>query len=700
MFARYPDHEGDVVRNGVRTHYYVYGQGERTILLMPFWSIVHARAWKGQVAYLSRHYRVITMDTRGNGQSDRPGGKEAYNHFEVIDDVVAVMDATGTDKAVIAGLSLGGHYAGMLAALHPERVEGAVLFAPSVPFGPAHPGRDPKRVVMELEVNEGWDKFNIHHWRKDYADFTQWFWERVFSEPHSTKEIEDGVKWAQETSGEVLADILMGRIATQGDREDLYRKIQCPVLVVHGDADEVVPHGKGAAVAEITGGSLMTIKGGGHSTPGRDPVLANRILKEFADRVGPLPAKPTTWARALKRGPRALYLPAHAGLGHARRALAVSRELRNLRPELQVDWLTTDPVTRYLAEHGENLHPACGQILSESEHFESEAGEHDLHVFQSLRTMDEIMVSNFMTVQEVIEEGNYDLIIGDEAWDLDYFWHENPELKRGALAWFTDFVGFVPFEQGGEWEEYLTSDYNAEMIAHVERFPWIRDRAIYIGNPEDIVPDSFGADLPAIRDWTRKHFDFSGYILGYDPGQWGDREQLRHKLGYRADEKVCIVTVGGTGVGVPLLRRIIDAWPTVQTKLPELRLEVVTGPRIDPSLLKAPRGVKLHPYVPGLNKHLSVCDLALVQGGLTTCMELTAARRPFLYFPLQNHFEQSFHVHHRLQRYGAGRRMDYTGADPDAIAEAMVAELDRKLDYLPVETDGAQKAAAMLAEMF
>ena len=99
MLARYPDHEGDVVRNGVRTHYYVYGEGERTILLMPFWSITHARAWKGQVAYLSRHYRVITMDTRGNGLSDRPGGKEAYSHFEVINDVVAVMDATGTDKA-------------------------------------------------------------------------------------------------------------------------------------------------------------------------------------------------------------------------------------------------------------------------------------------------------------------------------------------------------------------------------------------------------------------------------------------------------------------------------------------------------------------------------------------------------------------------------------------------------------------------
>lgn len=700
MLARYPDQEGDVVRDGVRTHFYVYGEGERTILLMPTWSLIHARHWKGQVPYLSRHYRVITIDARGNGKSDRPCGKEAYRHHEIVEDVVAVMDATGTKNAVIAGLSLGGHYAGMLAALHPERVEGAVLFAPSVPFGPAHPGRDPKRTVQQLETHEEWDKFNIHYWKTDYPDFTQWFFKQVFSEAHSTKETEDGVGWANETTGEVIADTLLGRIATEGDGEELYQKIRCPVLVVHGDSDELVPHGKGAAVAEITGGSLMTIKGGGHSTIGRDPVLANRIIKEFAYRVGPYQAQRTTWARALKRDPKALFLPAHAGLGHARRALAVSHELRDIRPELRVDWLTTDPVTRYLIEQGETLHPACGQILSESEHFESEAGEHDLHVFQSLRTMDEIMVANFMAIQEAIEEGNYDLVIGDEAWDLDYFWHENPELKRGALAWFTDFVGFVPFEQGGEWEEYLTTDYNAEMIEHVERFPWIRDRAIYIGNPEDIVPDTFGADLPAIRDWTRKHFDFSGYISGYDPAQWGDLEELRQNLGYRPEEKVCIVTVGGTGVGVPLLNRILDAWPTVHRKLPDLRLELVTGPRIDPSVLKAPKGVNLHPYVPGLNKHLTVCDLALVQGGLTTCMELTAAQRPFLYFPLQNHFEQNFHVHHRLQRYSAGRRMEFAESDPDAIAEAMVGELDRKLDYRPVETDGAAKAAGMLAEMF
>ena len=73
--------------------------------------------------------------------------------------------------------------------------------------------------------------------------------------------------------------------------------------------------------------------------------------------------------------------------------------------------------------------------------------------------------------------------------------------------------------------------------------------------------------------------------------------------------------------------------------------------------------------MPDLDRHLAACDLAIVQGGLTTCMELAAAGTPFLYFPLRNHFEQNFHVAHRLERYDAGRRMEYATASPDIIAE-------------------------------
>src|SRR5262249_46834126 len=157
---------------------------------------------------------------------------------------------------------------------------------------------------------------------------------------------------------------------------------------------------------------------------------------------------------------------------------------------------------------------------------------------------------------------------GDEAWELDYFLHENPELKRAAYVWLTDFVGWLPMPDGGAREAYLTADYNAEMIEHIARFPRIRDRAIFVGNAEDVVDERFGPDLPLIRDWTSRHFSFAGYVTGFDPRELGDRDRLRAELGYRPDELVCIVTVGGSGVGGELLRRVIGAYPQARQLVP------------------------------------------------------------------------------------------------------------------------------------
>jgi UDP-N-acetylglucosamine:LPS N-acetylglucosamine transferase len=80
-------------------------------------------------------------------------------------------------------------------------------------------------------------------------------------------------------------------------------------------------------------------------------------------------------------------------------------------------------------------------------------------------------------------------------------------------------------------------------------------------------------------------------------------------------------------------------------------------------------------------------------------MELAAARRPFVYVPLEEHFEQQIHVHHRLRRYRAGRRLDYDAATPEAIAAALAAELGREQDVLPVDPTGAQRVAERLAEL-
>ena len=352
-----------------------------------------------------------------------------------------------------------------------------------------------------------------------------------------------------------------------------------------------------------------------------------------------------------------------------------------------------------LEQRGERIHPASALLANESRHIESESAEHDLHCFQALRRMDEIMVANYMLFHDVVNEQDYDLWIGDEAWELDYFLHENPEEKRAAFVWMTDFVGYLPMPDGSAHESFLTSDYNAEMIEQVERFPRLRDRAIFVGNPDDIVPETFGQDLPPIRAWTERHFDFSGYITGFNPAEFADRPALREALGYRPDEQVCIVTVGGSGVGSHLLRCVIAAFPEAKRRVPALRMVVVTGPRIDPASLPRTEGLEVRAYVHELYRHLAACDLAVVQGGLSTCMELTANRRPFLYFPLRHHFEQNFHVRHRLERYGSGRCMDFETATPEVIAAAVAEEIGRPVHYRTVETDGAERAAARIAEL-
>jgi pimeloyl-ACP methyl ester carboxylesterase len=696
--ARYPDRTGYVERGGVRVFWEQYGDGEPTILFLPSWSIVHSRIWKAQIPYFARHFRVLTFDGRGNGRSDRPSDVAAYEQEEFAADALAVMDATDTASAVIVGLSMGAQRALLLAGNHRERVEGAVFLDSHVPLAPLGPERAAAIAAFEepRERYEEWGKVNRHYWLQDFEGFLEFFFSQAFVEPHSTKQIEDAVGYGLETTPEALIATMRTQGLTPDGARALCSRIRCPVLVIHGDQDRIVPHATGAKLAAALDAPLVTIEDGGHCPQARDPVKLNLLLRDF---VKPRRAPTSAWTRARARGKRALYISSPIGLGHAQRDVAIARELRRLQPDLQVDWLAQDPVTRVLAAEGERIHPASAHLANESAHIESESAEHDLHCFQAWRRMDEILVSNFMVFHDLVEAEPYDLWIGDEAWELDYFLHENPELKRAAYCWLTDFVGWLPMPDGGEREAFLTADYNAEMVEQIARFPRLRDRSIFVGNPDDIVPDRLGPELPLIREWTERHYDFAGYVTGFDPAGLADREALRAELGYRPEEKVCIVTVGGSGVGGDLLQRVMASFDEAKRHVPALRMIAVAGPRIDPSSLPQAPGLEVRPYVHNLYRHLAACDLAVVQGGLTTAMELTANRRPFIYFPLKHHFEQNFHVRHRLERYGAGRQMDFDESPSPAIAEAIAQEIGTEADYQPVETDGARRAAERIAEM-
>jgi UDP:flavonoid glycosyltransferase YjiC (YdhE family) len=135
----------------------------------------------------------------------------------------------------------------------------------------------------------------------------------------------------------------------------------------------------------------------------------------------------------------------------------------------------------------------------------------------------------------------------------------------------------------------------------------------------------------------------------------------------------------------------------VTDQIPDTRMVLVTGPRLDPGGFPRHPRLDVRAYVPSLFKHHAAADLAVVQGGLTTTMELAAFRTPFLYFPLRHHFEQQFFVHRRLQRLGAGVRMDYDRTSAEDLAAAILDHLGKPVHWKDAPRGGTERAARMLA---
>jgi pimeloyl-ACP methyl ester carboxylesterase len=228
----------------------------------------------------------MCFDGRGNGGSSRPSDPSAYSDQEFTSDAVAVMDATGIENAVLISLSRGALWALRLCAEHPDRVLGAVVISPALPLAPPLAERRVQRFDEILDEPVDWEKYNAHYWKTNYPDFVDFFVRRLFTEPHSTKQIEDAMGWALETDGETLTATQRAEAAIDAATiERLATEAACPVLVIHGTRDAVRSYGAGEALAQVTGGQLATLNGAGHCPHARDPVRVNLLIKQFADGV-------------------------------------------------------------------------------------------------------------------------------------------------------------------------------------------------------------------------------------------------------------------------------------------------------------------------------------------------------------------------------------------------------------------------------
>ncbi len=226
----------------------------------------------------------------------------------------------------------------------------------------------------------------------------------------------------------------------------MYHKIRCPMLIIHGDNDQISPHEAAKRVAEVTGAELVTIPDGGHNPLGRIPAKCNALINDFLDRKLGIPAPGRV--KKSRKAKKALYLSSPSVSDMAAATSQLPESYASSIPTCRLTGWRKTPLHACSAHVGSASILFSGRLASETRHIEMESGEHELHCFQAIRRMDEVLIKNFMVFQDAVERKNYDLVIADEAWDIDHYWHEHPELKKAKLAWFTDFVGYVPMPSG------------------------------------------------------------------------------------------------------------------------------------------------------------------------------------------------------------------------------------------------------------
>jgi pimeloyl-ACP methyl ester carboxylesterase len=629
------------------------------------------------------------MDPRGHGRSDRP--ITGYDFATRYGDLAAVLEQTVRPPFALVAFTCSSMLAVRYVLDHPGAVSHLALVGAQYKQSLPQPFEEKVARVI----------------REDFVGWSRRLFTKMYPEPHSLRGVEDHFQWMLETTPDILVEALSQ--ISKDDVYDLLGKLQIPTLLIHGTDDPVVPYSHGQKfAAAVPGARLVTFEGGGHGLPGRDCVKVNRLIRDFVldRRVETQTIARTTERKApavLRGRParRVLWLSSPIGLGHIQRDIAIARELRRAFPDITVEFLAADPSRRVVEHLGERLHPATDLLLNESAHVEDwVSADHELHAFNALWHMDEIMAANFGVFADVVEAEDYDLWVGDEGWDLDYYLHENPELKRAPYVFITDFIGMLPMRDDPTATDFIRArEKNAENIDHLRLHPDVRDLSLMVGDEEDVLDRDFAPGLPNMRQWAREHFKFSGYTYHFDPATYRDRAELRRQLGYREGERVILVSVGGTRVGRRLLQKCADAFALVAGQIPEARMILVAGPRLDPRELPRHPQIDVRPFVPKLFEHHAAADLAIVQGGLTTTMELAAFQTPFFYFPLRNHFEQQFFVSRRLERLGAGVRLDFDRTPPEALGAAIVEHLGKPVRYRDVPVDGTARAARLIATL-
>jgi UDP:flavonoid glycosyltransferase YjiC (YdhE family) len=391
---------------------------------------------------------------------------------------------------------------------------------------------------------------------------------------------------------------------------------------------------------------------------------------------------------------RILFISGSFGLSHVMRDLAIANELRKQNAELEISWMAAPPASDVIKNANEKLLPEADQFANENISAESAAKGTHLNLIKFTLKVKKDWIKNVDIFKQVTARKSYDLIIGDETYALSTAFKKEPHLKKAPFVIIYDFIGLDsmtknPLEKLGVyyWNKFWSMDYGRPTIHF--------DLGIFVGELEDVPDRKFGFRLPNRRDYAREKYNFVGYILPFEPANYHDKAEMRKKLGY-GEAPLVICALGGTFIGKELLEICGQAYSIIKEKITDLKMVLVCGPRVSIDSVDVPQEIDIRGYVPNLYEHFAACDLAIIQGGGNSTLELTALRRPFLYFPLEGHCEQQLYVAGRLARQRAGIKMQYSQTSPELLAETVISNICKEVTYASIPTDGAQKAAQLI----
>jgi len=393
-----------------------------------------------------------------------------------------------------------------------------------------------------------------------------------------------------------------------------------------------------------------------------------------------------------------LFISGSHGLGHVNRDIEMAKELRKIKPDTQIEWLADHPAIDVLREAGEKVLPESEKLDYGTAHVDASGKGYELNIGVHGFDLRKGQPENAKKLLASIAKGSYDLVVGDETYDLFTALHDDISKKTFKLVGIGDFIGMDPMS----WNlkdrlacRVFNKIWSESMMMYLDKT--FAENYIMVGLPEDIADVPFGKSGMTRRELAVKMMDFVGYIVNFEPKDYLDQKRWKDELGYGPGPLV-ICTIGGTAAGRDLLDLCGKSYPILKRDLPDLKMVLVCGPRLPANAIKAPEGVEVKGYVPRLYEHLAAADVVVTAGGGTTTLELTALKRPFLYFPFEHHCEQMNDVANRVQRQKAGVMMRYPQTSPEVLAQRIKENIGKKVDYPEVPLDGARKSAEIMAK--